>query len=53
MNIVKTDKYTLYNGDCLDIMSQLESNYVTLVLCDLPYGSTPLEWDSVINFNLL
>ena len=44
---------TLYCGNCLDVMQQLNDNSVDLVLCDLPYGTTQNKWDSVIPFNLL
>lgn len=44
---------TLYCGDCLNIMKQLNDNSVDLVLCDLPYGTTQNKWDVVIPFDLL
>ena len=28
----------LYNGDCLEVMKDISSNSVDLVLCDLPFG---------------
>jgi site-specific DNA-methyltransferase (adenine-specific) len=40
----------LINGDCLEIMPTLPAKSVDLILCDLPYGSTFLAWDSVIPF---
>ena len=42
----------LYNGDCLDIMNNLikEGTKVNAIICDLPYGMTPLEWDNIIPF---
>lgn len=39
----------LYNGDCLDIMKDIESKSVDLILCDPPYGTTACKWDSVID----
>ena len=45
--------FHLYQGDCLDIMPQLEENSVDLILCDLPYGTTKNKWDSVIPLNKL
>lgn len=30
--------FTLYNGDCLEVMKDLSSNSIDLILCDLPYG---------------
>jgi len=38
----------LLQGDCLEVMSQLEDNSVDMVLADLPYGTTACKWDSVI-----
>jgi site-specific DNA-methyltransferase (adenine-specific) len=43
----------LYHGDCLDIMPQLESNSIDMILCDLPYGTTACKWDSVIDLTKL
>lgn len=37
------------HGDCLDRMHKIEDCYVDLILCDLPYGTTALAWDSVID----
>lgn len=43
----------LMNGNCLEIMKDIESNSVDLILCDLPYGTTACKWDSVIPSDLL
>lgn len=43
----------LYNGDCIDIMKDIPSGSVDMVLCDLPYGTTQNKWDAVIPFDLL
>jgi len=37
------------HGDCLEVMKQIPSNSVNLILCDLPYGSTKCKWDSIID----
>ena len=29
---------TLYHGDCLEVMRDISSNSVDLIICDLPYG---------------
>lgn len=42
--------YTLYNGDCLTEMNKISDGSVDMILCDPPYGTTPLHWDSVIDF---
>jgi DNA modification methylase len=43
----------LYNGPCLDVMEQLDSHSIDLILCDLPYGTTKCKWDIVIPFEPL
>ena len=47
------NNYTLYLGDCLEVMKQLPEHSVDLIICDPPYGTTPLSWDSVIPFTQL
>mgnify|MGYP003655179756 CR=1 FL=1 len=52
----------LYEGDCLEKMSDLADNSVHLILADLPYGTTDrsgkkgsriFKWDSVIPLDVL
>jgi len=43
----------LFEGDCLDIMEHLPDGCVDMVLCDLPYGTTQNQWDSVIPLDKL
>ena len=43
----------LYQGDCLEIMKNIPNNSIDCIVCDLPYGSTALKWDSIIDFNEL
>ena len=52
MNI-ETDKYKLYNGDCLEIMDILidEGVKFDMILTDPPYGTTACKWDSIIPFD--
>lgn len=38
----------LLQGDCLELMNQIEDQSVDMVLCDLPYGTTACSWDVVI-----
>lgn len=42
-------KLTLRRGDCLDLVKRIRRNSVNLVLTDLPYGTTGLGWDCVID----
>ena len=41
--------YNLYNDDCLEIMKQFQNKSIDFILCDLPYGTTAHNWDSVIS----
>lgn len=43
----------LYNSDCLEAMKDLEDKSVDMILCDLPYGTTQNEWDTLIPFEPL
>jgi len=38
----------LLHGDCLELMKDIPSGGVDLVLTDPPYGTTACKWDSVI-----
>lgn len=42
--------YKLYNGDCLEVMQNIQEKSVDCILCDLPYGVTVCKWDSIIPF---
>lgn len=43
----------LLEGDCLELMKNIESNSIDLILCDLPYGFTACDWDININIECL
>lgn len=43
----------LINADCLTAMNDIEDKSVDMILCDLPFGTTILKWDSVISFDKL
>jgi site-specific DNA-methyltransferase (adenine-specific) len=45
--------FTLFNGDCLEVLSSLPCDSVDLILTDLPYGTTACAWDSVIPLDKL
>ena len=49
MNI-ETDKYKLYNGDCLEVMDKLieEGVIFDAIITDPPYGTTACKWDSIM-----
>lgn len=40
-------------GDCLELLQEVPSQSVDLILTDPPYGVTASLWDSVISFELL
>lgn len=40
-------------GDCLEVMQSLEDKSIDMILCDLPYGHTQNDWDSIIPLDLL
>jgi site-specific DNA-methyltransferase (adenine-specific) len=43
----------IHQGDCLDLMKQIEDKSVDMILCDLPYGTTACKWDTIITFEPL
>ncbi len=47
------DGIELHLGDCLELMKDIPDGSVDLVLCDLPYGTTSISWDSIIDFKEL
>lgn len=40
-------------GDCLEVMKEIEDESIDMILCDLPYGHTQNKWDSIIPLDLL
>lgn len=44
---------TIYNEDCLEGMKRIPDGSVDMVLCDLPYGTTQLKWDTCLPFDKL
>jgi len=49
----KFSNTNLFNGDCIDIFKELPDNCIDMVFCDLPYGTTRNDWDSIIDLKLL
>ena len=39
----------LYNGDCCEILKELEDNSIDIVMTDIPYGISYSEWDTLHN----
>ena len=42
----------LLNGDCLELMKDIEDKSIDLIFCDLPYGATNCSWDCCIDLDL-
>jgi site-specific DNA-methyltransferase (adenine-specific) len=40
-------------GDCLELMKDIPSGSIDMILADLPYGRTQNKWDSIIPFDKL
>lgn len=46
-------KRKIMHGDCLQLMQKIPSGLVSMILCDLPYGTTNCKWDAIIPFEPL
>lgn len=42
----------LHNGDCLEVMKDIDDGAIDLLFCDLPYGQTTCKWDCLIDLDL-
>ena len=42
----------LLNGDCLELMKDIEDKSIDLIFCDLPYGQTSCKWDCCIDLDV-
>jgi len=36
-------------GDCLELMKDIPNGSIDMILCDLPYGTTQLGWDCLLD----
>ena len=43
----------IYLGNCLELMPEIETGSIDMILCDLPYGTTACKWDTIIPFEPL
>ena len=48
-----TQHGSMWHGDCLELMKEIPSGSVDMILCDLPYGTTQNKWDTIIPFEPL
>ena len=46
-------KIDLLQGDCLELMKDIPDGSIDMILADLPYGTTHLQWDEIIPFEPL
>ena len=53
MNKIDTYLDRVMEGDCLEIMREFPEKCIDLILCDLPYGTTANEWDTIIDLPAL
>ena len=49
----ETKDYELWQGDCLNLMTDIPNKSVDMILCDLPYGTTQNEKDIRLPFDKL
>ena len=43
----------LYNGDCIEVLSNIETDSIDMLFVDLPYGTTKCKWDICIPLDKL
>ncbi|MBH3440511.1 DNA-methyltransferase [Pseudomonas luteola] len=43
----------LLQGDCLDLLDSVADSSIDMIMCDLPYGTTECDWDSVLDLEQL
>ena len=53
LHIADVSGSALFQGDCLDIMPLIPDKSVQLILADLPYGTTSIDWDNIIPMDKL
>lgn len=43
----------IYLGDCLEVMKEIDTGSIDLIVCDPPYQITKCSWDTIIPFEPL
>ncbi|MCP1354646.1 DNA-methyltransferase [Aneurinibacillus migulanus] len=43
----------IYQRDCIEGMQMIPNKSIDMILCDLPYGTTACNWDTIIPFDPL
>lgn len=46
----KEQDILMINGDCLEVMEDMEEKSIDTIITDIPYGTTACSWDNVIPF---
>lgn len=39
----------IYQGDCFELIKDIDDDSIDLIICDGPYGVTNFEWDKITN----
>jgi site-specific DNA-methyltransferase (adenine-specific) len=47
-DIARVRRCTLVNADCFDVFPFIEDKSIDAIICDLPYGTTILNWDKIL-----
>lgn len=47
------NNYELWQGDCLELMSNIPDKSIDMIFTDLPYNTTQNSWDCMINLDEL
>lgn len=53
MLIEKIGPHVLYHATCQSVIPKIKDGKVNSVICDPPYGTTLLKWDTIIDFEWL
>jgi site-specific DNA-methyltransferase (adenine-specific) len=48
-----TELNKIHFQDCLEGMKLIDDKSIDCIICDPPFGQTPLNWDKIIDFKLL
>ena len=51
--MINIPEITLKQGDCLELMKEIDSESIDLILADLPYGTSASSWDKKLPMNEL
>lgn len=52
-HMIKNFINKVIEGDCLEVMKNIPSKSIDMILCDLPYGTTQNKWDCEIPLDKL